>query len=103
MPYGDPDPAIYGYVWSDAIGWYRPACCCCNHSLFPAPLLRQDRIVDSRDVAAEWGDGPLDADEDTKRVSRQEVGGANPPRGRTVAQQESASQIPASTFSDDDQ
>lgn len=63
-----------------------------------ATLLRQAMIVDSRDVAAEWGDGPLDADGDTKRLSRLEAGGANPPFRRDVAQQESASQSDAPTF-----
>jgi hypothetical protein len=63
-----------------------------------ATLLRQAMIVDSRDVTAEWGDGPLDADGGTKRLSRQEVGGANPLPRRRVAQQESASQIAAPDF-----
>lgn len=53
---------------------------------------------DSRSVAAEWRDGLLDADGDTKRLSRQEVGGANPLPRRRVAQQESASQIAAPSF-----
>jgi hypothetical protein len=39
---------------------------------------RQPAVVDSRSVAAEWGDGLLDADGDTKQVSRLEVDGANP-------------------------
>jgi hypothetical protein len=43
-------------------------------------------------VAAEWEDGSLDADGDTTCLSRQEVGDANSPSRRRVAQQESASQ-----------
>jgi hypothetical protein len=65
----------------------------------PKPRFRQAEGVctDSRSVAAEWGDGLLDADGDTKRLSRLEVGGANPLPRRRVAQQESASQIAAPT------
>lgn len=65
--------------------------------LFPAPLLRQDRIVDSRDVAAEWGDGLLDADEDTKRVSRQRSAVLNPPIDGCSSEAERC-RIPASVF-----
>lgn len=58
------------------------------NAVFAGTRLRQPAIRDSRGVAAEWGDDPLDADGDTKRLSRLEVGGANPPRRRAVNQQE---------------
>ncbi len=40
--------------------------------------LGQPVVTDSPGVVAEWGDGPLDAMGDAKRVSRQEVAGSSP-------------------------